>query len=230
MTSRDLTENVEQLQIRRSLELVHSHGVAVVARLAEKAISYRDLAMAGRSHNVAAQATTLGKRFASAAEEMLLALTRLRSLIDRYPLRGIKGPMGTAQDMLDLLDGDTSKLADLERRVAEFLGFTEIFTSVGQVYPRSLDHDVVSALVQVGAGPSSLAHTIRLMAGHELVTEGFAPGQVAGGAARLRVDGGRTRGRAMERGRRVLLGGAPGGAARRVLRDRRADRDIRDSS
>jgi adenylosuccinate lyase len=70
----------------------------------------------------------------------------------------------------------------LERRTAEFLGFTEIFTSVGQVYPRSLDHDVVSALVQVGAGPSSLAHTIRLMAGHELVTEGFAPGQVGSSA------------------------------------------------
>ena len=182
MTSRDLTENVEQLQIRRSLELVFSHGVAVVARLAERAISYRDLVMAGRSHNVAAQATTLGKRFASAAEEMLLALTRLRALIDRYPLRGIKGPMGTAQDMLDLFDGDTARLAELERRVAEFLGFTEIFTSVGQVYPRSLDHDVVSALVQVGAGPSSLAHTIRLMAGHELVTEGFAPGQVGSSA------------------------------------------------
>ena len=107
MTSRDLTENVEQLQIRRSLELVFTHGVAVVARLAERAISYRDLVMAGRSHNVAAQATTLGKRFASAAEEMLVALTRLRELIDRYPLRGIKGPMGTAQDMLDLFDGDT---------------------------------------------------------------------------------------------------------------------------
>ncbi len=112
MTSRDLTENVEQLQIRRSLELVFAHGVAVVARLAERAVAYRDLVMAGRSHNVAAQATTLGKRFASAAQETLIALTRLRELIDRYPLRGIKGPMGTAQDMLDLLDGDAAKLAE----------------------------------------------------------------------------------------------------------------------
>ena len=95
--------------------------------------------------------------------------------------------MGTAQDMLDLFDGDTSiGWPSLERRVAEFLGFTEIFTSVGQVYPRSLDHDVVSALVQVGAGPSSLAHTIRLMAGHELVTEGFAPGRSARRRCRTR--------------------------------------------
>ena len=182
MTSRDLTENVEQLQIRQSMELVFSHGVAMAARLAEKAVAYRDLVMAGRSHNVAAQATTLGKRFASAAEEVLQALTRLRELIDRYPLRGIKGPMGTSQDMLDLLGGDPVKLADLERTAAEFLGFSAVLTSVGQVYPRSLDHEVVTALVQLGAGPSSLAHTIRLMAGHELVTEGFAEGQVGSSA------------------------------------------------
>lgn len=182
MTSRDLTENVEQLQIRRSLEVVFSHGVAVVARLAERAMIYRDLVMAGRSHNVPAQASTLGKRFASAAQETLMALTRLRELIDRYPLRGIKGPMGTAQDMLDLLHGDTAKVSELERHVADFLGFATILASVGQVYPRSLDHEVVSALVQLGAGSSSLAHTIRLMAGHELVTEGFAAGQVGSSA------------------------------------------------
>ena len=64
--------------------------------------------MAGRSHNVAAQATTLGKRFATVADEMLVALERLDDLVARYPLRGIKGPMGTSQDMLDLLDGSTA--------------------------------------------------------------------------------------------------------------------------
>lgn len=182
MTSRDLTENVEQLQIRLSLEHVHAHGVAIAARLAERAAEYQAVVMAGRSHNVAAQATTLGKRFASAADELLIALTRLRELIDRYPLRGIKGPMGTAQDMLDLLGGDPAKLARLEQQVARHLGFATVLTSVGQVYPRSLDHDVLSTLVQVGAGPSSFAHTIRLMAGHELVTEGFQPGQVGSSA------------------------------------------------
>ncbi|MBJ8340376.1 adenylosuccinate lyase [Antrihabitans sp. YC3-6] len=182
MTSRDLTENVEQLQIRLSLEHVHAHGVAVAARLAERAAEYSPLVMAGRSHNVAAQATTLGKRFASAADELLVALTRLEELIARYPLRGIKGPMGTSQDMLDLVGGDAAKLDALEQKIATHLGFSHVFTSVGQVYPRSLDHDVVSALVQVAAGPSSLAHTIRLMAGHELVTEGFQPGQVGSSA------------------------------------------------
>ncbi|ORL83079.1 adenylosuccinate lyase [Prescottella equi] len=182
MTSRDLTENVEQLQVLRSLDHVYDHGIAIAARLAERAAEYTGIVMAGRSHNVAAQATTLGKRFASAADEMLVGLTRVRELIDRYPLRGIKGPMGTAQDMLDLLGGDAAKLEQLEAKVAEHLGFAHVFTSVGQVYPRSLDHDVLSALVQLGAASSSMAHTIRLMAGHELVTEGFQPGQVGSSA------------------------------------------------
>ena len=182
MTSRDLTENVEQLQIRSSLELLRDRAVAALDRLARLATEHSDLVMAGRSHNVAAQATTLGKRFASAAEELLVAVERLEELIARYPLRGIKGPVGTAQDQLDLLDGSASALASLEQKVAAHLGFSRVLTSVGQVYPRSLDLDVVSSLVQLAAGPSSLATTIRLMAGQEVATEGFQAGQVGSSA------------------------------------------------
>ena len=182
MTSRDLTENVEQLQVRDSLRLVRDRMVAALARLARLATEHADLVVVGRSHNVAAQATTLGKRFASCAEEQLIAFDRVEELLARYPLRGIKGPMGTAQDQLDLLGGDLDKLAALEAAVARHLGFDRVLDSVGQVYPRSLDLDVVSALVQAVAGPSSLAITLRLMAGHELVTEGFQPGQVGSSA------------------------------------------------
>jgi adenylosuccinate lyase len=182
MTSRDLTENVEQLQVRQSLALVRDRAVAALARLAALATEHADLVITGRSHNVAAQATTLGKRFASAAEELLIGVQRLEELIARYPLRGIKGPVGTAQDQLDLLGGDAAKLAQLEQRVADHLGFARVLDSVGQVYPRSLDFDVVSALVQLVSGPSSLATTMRLMAGQELVTEGFQAGQVGSSA------------------------------------------------
>ncbi|MFF5172525.1 adenylosuccinate lyase [Micromonospora sp. NPDC000089] len=182
MTSRDLTENVEQLQVRASLELIRARVVAALARLAWHADEYSGVVLTGRSHNVAAQATTLGKRFASAAEELLIAYERLTELIERYPLRGIKGPVGTAADQLDLFDGDAAKVAELERRVAAHLGFRRVLDSVGQVYPRSLDFDVLSALAQVAAAPSSLATTIRLMVGQELVTEGFKPGQVGSSA------------------------------------------------
>jgi adenylosuccinate lyase len=180
MTSRDLTENVEQLQVRQALELVRDRMVAALARLAERAGEHADTVITGRSHNVPAQATTLGKRFANAGEELLQAFARVEELLARYPLRGIKGPVGTQQDQLDLLAEDD--VDTLERLVAEHLGFGRVLDNVGQVYPRSLDFDVVSALVQVASGPANLAKTIRLMAGHDLVTEGFLPGQVGSSA------------------------------------------------
>jgi adenylosuccinate lyase len=181
MTSRDLTENVEQMQVRRGLEILRDRAVAALSRLAERAAQYETLVMAGRSHNVAAQATTLGKRFANAGEELLLAFENLESLLERYPLRGLKGPVGTQQDQLDLL-GDPDAVARLEQAVARHLGFARTLTNVGQVYPRSLDLAVVSVLLQLASGPSSFAKTLRLMAGHELATEGFRAGQVGSSA------------------------------------------------
>jgi adenylosuccinate lyase len=167
--------------VRAALELVRARMVAALARLADHAAEQASLVVTGRSHNVPAQATTMGKRFANAGEELLHALHRVEDLLVRYPLRGIKGPVGTQQDMLDLL-GSADKVAQLEEAVARHLGFDATLTNVGQVYPRSLDLDVVAALVQAAAGPTSLATTIRLMAGLELATEGFAPGQVGSSA------------------------------------------------
>ena len=181
MTSRDLTENIEALQIRDGLEIVRDKVVALLAALAAKAALYIDQPIAGRSHNVPAQITTLGKRYASAAEELLYAFERLESLQNRYPMRGIKGPVGTAQDSIDLL-GDSKAHQKLEAEIAAELGFSRVLTSTGQVYPRSLDYEVLTTLVQIAASPSSLATSIRLMAGAELVTEGFKAGQVGSSA------------------------------------------------
>jgi adenylosuccinate lyase len=182
LTSRDLTENVEQLQVRAGLAIVRDRMVATLARLAARATEHESLVVAGRSHNVAAQATTLGKRFANAGEELLEAFDRVEHLLAHYPLRGLKGPVGTQQDQLELLDGDLERVAAIEDAVAEHLGFRRVLGSVGQVYPRSLDFEVVSVLVQASSAPANLAKTIRLMAGHDLVTEGFTPGQVGSSA------------------------------------------------
>ncbi|CAB4594654.1 unannotated protein [freshwater metagenome] len=181
MTSRDLTENIEALQIRDGLNIVRDKVVALLASLASKAVTYADQPIAGRSHNVPAQITTLGKRFASAAEELLYAYERLESLQSRYPMRGIKGPVGTAQDSIDLL-GSSELHQKLEASIAAELGFDRVLDSTGQVYPRSLDYEVLTTLVQLAASPSSLATSIRLMAGAELVTEGFKAGQVGSSA------------------------------------------------
>ncbi len=182
LTSRDLTENVEQLQIRRSLELVRTKYAACLHRIAGRAAELRDVPLVARTHNVAAQPTTVGRRLAMYGEEMLVAFARLESLLVLYPLRGLKGPVGTQLDQLTLFDGDAAKVAALEAEIVRFLGFTETLGATGQVYPRSLDFDVVSALHQLGAGPSSFATTVRLMSGFELATEGFRAGQVGSSA------------------------------------------------
>lgn len=181
MTSRDATENVEQMQVLRSLELIRGRVVAALAMLGERATEYAGLPMAGRSHNVAAQTIVLGKRFANFGEELLTAFRQLEYVIGDYQLRGIKGPVGTQQDMLDLLPNPEDVVV-LERRVAEHLGFQARCNSVGQVYPRSYDLQVVATLAQLAAGPANLATSIRLMAGHELVTEGFSKGQTGSSA------------------------------------------------
>ena len=181
MTSRDLTENIESWQVRASLLLVRDRVVALLAALGVRATEFAAQPIAGRSHNVPAQITTLGKRFASSAEELLFAYERLESLISRYPMRGIKGPVGTAQDSVDLL-GSADAHYKLESSIAKELGFAAILDSTGQIYPRSFDFDVVTTLVQLAASPSSLATSIRLMAGAELVTEGFKTGQVGSSA------------------------------------------------
>jgi len=179
LTSRDLTENIELIQIKAGLELIEYRILQNLFLLNEKILKYEKTYMVGRSHNVAAQVTTLGKRFASCAEELLFAHTALKELIARLPLRGIKGPVGTSQDALDAMGKD---FANLEKSIANEFGFENTWASVGQIYPRSVDFEIVSKLLQIASAPSSMATTIRLMAGSGLVSEGFKAGQVGSSA------------------------------------------------
>jgi adenylosuccinate lyase len=179
LTSRDLTENIELIQIKAALELIEYRTLQTLFLLNEKITKYEKTYMVGRSHNVAAQVTTLGKRFASCAEELLFAHASLKELITRLPLRGIKGPVGTSQDAISAMGND---FKSLEKSIADQFGFENTWASVGQIYPRSVDFEVVSKLLQIASAPSSMATTIRLMAGSGLASEGFKEGQVGSSA------------------------------------------------
>jgi len=168
--------------------LVQFKVAAVLLALGRQAEAHRDLLVTGRTHNVPAQPTTLGKRFAMFGQEILLGFARLEDLLARYPVRGLKGAVGTQLDQLTLLGGAAPKTADLESRVLKHLGFHASLGAVGQVYPRSLDFEVVSALHQLGAGGASFATTLRLMAGAGLLTEGFQEGQVGSSAMPHKVN------------------------------------------
>ncbi|MBN2008958.1 adenylosuccinate lyase [candidate division KSB1 bacterium] len=177
MTSRDLTENVEQMQVFRSMQLILEKAVSALIRLSKRADQFADLVIAGRTHNVAAQPTTFGRRLAMFGEEILYAVQRLEMLIGNYPVRGIKGAVGTQLDMLTLFNGSADTVQAFEQKIIDYLGIKKVLNAVGQVYPRSIDFDVISALFQLGSGISSCATTLRIMAGNETASEGFAKGQ-----------------------------------------------------
>ena len=182
LTSRDLTENIEQLQVIRALKIVRSKSMAALMVLANRAKEWKSLPVTARTHNVPAQPSTFGKRLAMFGEELLFAFRELNQAIEDYPVRGLKGPVGTQSDLLSLFNGDASKVASLESSILDHLGINNKLDAVGQVYPRSLDFKIISILVRLAAGPSSFAKTLRIMAGHELASEGFAKGQVGSSA------------------------------------------------
>ena len=182
MTSRDLTENVEQIQIFKSLEEIQRKASAVLIAIGKRAEQWKDVYLTARTHNVAAQTTTMGKRIAMFGEEFHGAFKSLESVIQNYPARGIKGAVGTQLDQLALFKEDSIKIEELEGKISKHLGISKTANNVGQVYPRSLDLRVVSILSEVCSAPSSFCKTLRLMAGHELAGEGFAKGQVGSSA------------------------------------------------
>ena len=181
LTSRDLTENIELIAIKDGLNLVRRRTLETLFLLEKSITKYEKTYIVGRSHNVAAQVTTLGKRFATCAQELLFSLASLEELIARLPLRGLKGPVGTGQDQIALL-GSIKDLSKLEEKLAKEYGFENRLSSVGQIYPRSIDFEVVAKLLQIASAPSSMATTIRLMSGFGLVSEGFKSGQVGSSA------------------------------------------------
>jgi adenylosuccinate lyase len=181
MTSRDLTDNVEQMQLKKASQIILGRYVSVLRHLLDRALEYRDIVLTARTHHQAAQPTLLGRRFSMWAEELLIHLLNFEAFLRAYPLRGIKGPVGTQFDMLTLL-GTPEKVQMLEKTVAESLGFETMLDSTGQVYPRSLDYALLSHLAFMGSAGEDFAKGMRLMSGYELVTEGFKEGQVGSSA------------------------------------------------
>ncbi|MBB30871.1 MAG: adenylosuccinate lyase [Gemmatimonadetes bacterium] len=203
MTSRDLTDNVEQFQVLRSLQYLQVKFAALLIQLSRRVSQWRDVVIVGKTHYAAAQPTTLGKRLAMFGEEMLHAFKRLEHLVSTYPVRGLKGAVGTSLDQVTLL-GSTERMLELQEEVRSHLGFGHELGAVGQIYPRGLDFEVISCFYQLGGGVANLARTLRLMAGTESATEGFAKGQVGSSAMPHKMN---TRSTERINGFQIILGG-----------------------
>jgi adenylosuccinate lyase len=129
--------------------------------------------------------TTLGRKFATWGEELLFALEHLEEFMKRLPMRGIKGAVGTASDLEQLLPG---KSEIIENELASLLGFDQLLSVPSQIYARSIDLEMVAILNQLAAAPANVAINIRLMSGYGLVSEGFEKDQTGSSAMPHKVN------------------------------------------
>ena len=184
LTSRDITENCEQLLILESLRLILRRAVDCLKLLIELTIRYRNTLLVARTHNMPAQPTTLGRRLAMRGEEYLIACLDLSTFIAGYRFRGLKGAVGTQSDLLELFKGDEERVQQLEERVLQHLKQKQkgVLSASGQIYPRTLDLKVAHHLVQLVAAPASLALDIRLMSSKALMSEGYVADRVGSSA------------------------------------------------
>ncbi len=182
LTSRDITENIEQQLILRSLQLISERALVCLAALTNLAEQNKSVQMVARTHNMPAQITTLGRRFALLGEELISGSWGLKKFMQDYKFRGIKGAVGTQSDLLELFGGEEKKVAEFENRIFKYLAPDKTpdgnFSFTGQVYPRSQDLAFAHCLVQLIACPVSFALDLRLMAGHGLANEAQPDGRV----------------------------------------------------
>ncbi len=181
-TSAFVGDNAELVITRDALDLVMMRVLAVIDVLAVFAAEWADEPALGMTHFQPAQPTTVGKRATLWLQDFLSDLERLRFERDRLKLRGAKGTTGTQATFLELFDGDHEKVRELDRLVAEKLGFNSTYPVTGQTYPRKVDAFVVDALSGVGQSSAKLATDIRLLARLKEVREPMASGQVGSSA------------------------------------------------
>ncbi len=181
-TSAFVGDNAELVITRDALDLVITRVLAVIDALARFAEQWADEPTLGMTHFQPAQPTTVGKRATLWLQDFLLDLERLRFERGRLKLRGAKGTTGTQATFLELFDGDHAKVRELDRLVAEKMGFDATYAVTGQTYPRKVDAFVLDSLSGVGQSSAKLATDIRLLARLKEVREPLAAGQVGSSA------------------------------------------------
>ena len=181
-TSAFVTDNTELILIRESLRLVHSGLVAVIDALASFAEKHRDLPCLGLTHLQPAQPTTVGKRATLWCYDLVLDLEEIEHRLAQLKFRGAKGTTGTQASFLSLFDGDHAKVEDLDRRVAQKMGFTESYPVTGQTYSRKVDSQVLAALAGIGQSAHKAGTDLRLLQSRKEIEEPFETKQIGSSA------------------------------------------------
>ena len=181
LTSRDITDNIDLIQIKEASNIIFKKYLAILYKLTQKVKEYKSVKMVARTHHVPAQLTTFGRRLAFYCEQLTIYLEDFFNLCKNLPFRGIKGPVGIQSEMLDIL-GSKEAVIEFDNDITKKFGFKKNLTATSQIYPRSFDYKLSVSLFLLASVCSNFAVTLRLMAGASLATEGFSKGQTGSSA------------------------------------------------
>ena len=181
-TSAYVTDNSELLQQEQALRLVLRRVVSCIAALAKFAEQYKDLPTLGYTHFQPAQPTTVGKRATLWIQDLILDVEELEHRLETIRYRGIRGTTGTEASFLELFDGDHAKVEELGRRVAEKMGFAQLYAVTGQTYPRKADYALLASLAGLATSASKYAHDLRLLQHLKEIEEPFEKEQIGSSA------------------------------------------------
>lgn len=184
MTSQDVNCNAEIPMIADALDLVSAKAARLISDLASFAGRWADLPCLGFTHLQPAQPTTVGKRAAAWGHDLALCLEGIEHARSALKLRGLKGATGTQASFLALFDADTSRVAELERRFVQKLGWPpdRVYSCTGQTYPRVVDATVLSAVSVLAASCHKLCNDIRILSSRKELDEPFEDQQVGSSA------------------------------------------------
>ncbi len=181
-TSCYVTDNGDLLLIRDGLEMLRKRLVGVIVTLADFARRYRDLPCLAFTHLQPAQPTTVGKRACLWAYDLVLDLYEMEHRLDALRARSAKGTTGTQASFLQLFDGDHAKVRQLERMVAERLGFETSYAVTGQTYPRKVDAQLMDLLSGIAQSIHKMATDLRLLSSRKELEEPFEKDQIGSSA------------------------------------------------
>ena len=181
-TSCYVGDNTDLILMREGLQLLLQKAVAVLARLKAFSLAYKDLPTLGFTHYQPAQVVTVGKRACLWTQDLLMDIQDIEAQIARLRCRGVKGTTGTQASFMELFDGDSEKVRQLDQLVAEKLGFDSSYPVTGQTYPRKVDTHVLRTLAGLGESVHKFATDMRLLQNLKEIEEPFESTQVGSSA------------------------------------------------
>ncbi len=181
-TSAYVGDNTDVIQYTEGLRHIRKLLINLIAQLSQFAMEYKDMPALGFTHFQPAQLTTVGKRAGLWIQDLMSDLEDLDYVLSTVKLRGAKGTTGTQASFMDLFDNDSAKVAQLDHKVAEKMGYDSCYDLTGQTYPRKFDSRVINVLSGIAQTLCKFATDIRLLQHLKEIEEPFEKSQIGSSA------------------------------------------------